>query len=194
LQDYYIKREKDILDSVRPNSTAMYWWNGGGVKYGKGDILQVWAGSDNFTQIMEKYPEQNIVHSFMSPYYLDCGFINQYGSMSWCGAHHTWKDIYMVDPTKLHTPELKSRFLGAELPLWSEMNNEFNLNLKIFPRAGAMSFRYWNPQSPQNLAKIAEIMIKYQFRLKNYDVPSMRVTQRYCEKHTNHCFGNEEIH
>lgn len=189
LQNYYIKREKDILTAINPKIKAGYWWRGETNVYADGDVLQFWSGGGDLKKTMEDWPKQNFIYSPAGLYYLDCGYINQYSGGSWCGGIHNWRDIWNVDPRKLHTDSQKSRFWGGELPLWSEMNNEFNMPLKLFPRGAAMSYRLWNPNEPDNFAKVPEMLIKHQYRLKSYGVPCSRVTQRYCEKHLHHCFG-----
>eukprot|EP00343_Euplotes_focardii_P008113 CAMPEP_0205819218 /NCGR_PEP_ID=MMETSP0206-20130828/1489_1 /ASSEMBLY_ACC=CAM_ASM_000279 /TAXON_ID=36767 /ORGANISM="Euplotes focardii, Strain TN1" /LENGTH=346 /DNA_ID=CAMNT_0053112531 /DNA_START=596 /DNA_END=1636 /DNA_ORIENTATION=- len=179
LQDYYIERERKILEKLRPNGKAGYWWRGNKNKYGKGDILQYWGGGGSISGAMDTWPDNDFIYAPSGVYYLDCGFVNQYFGGSWCGSIHSWRSIYNVDPRRLHKEDQKDRFLGGELPLWSEMNNEFNLPLKLFPRGGAMSFRMWNPEGPSKDVDIMKMMVKYQNRLKRYDIPSMRVTQRY---------------
>ena len=37
-----------------------------------------------------------------------------------------------------------SRILGAEVPLWGEVQNYNNVDGKIFPRASALAERLWN--------------------------------------------------
>lgn len=189
LQDYYVERERKILTDIDSKKVAGYWYRGENQKYGKGDILQYWGGSGGLDAHLARYPDNYFIFSPSDRYYLDCGYINQYAGGSWCGGIHTWKDIWSLDPLNLVSEAHRERFLGAELPLWSEMNNEFNLPLKLFPRGAALSFRYWNPKSPSSNAKVIENLVKHQYRLIAYDIPSSRVTQRYCENHLHHCFG-----
>jgi hypothetical protein len=189
LQNYYIKREREIVRNIRSDIKTGYWWRGESSTYGDGDILQFWGGGGNIKSNMKSHPTNSFIYSPSSTFYLDCGFINQYFGGSWCGSIHTWRDIYNMDPRSLHEAADKDRYLGGELPLWSEMNNEFNMPLKLFPRGGAMSFRHWNPEGPSGEADIMEMMVKYQYRLKSYGVPCSRVTQRYCEENIHSCFG-----
>ena len=189
LQDYYIERERNILRDLRPDIKAGYWWRGNKNNYGKGDILQYWGGGGSIAGAMKSHPDNYFIYAPSGVYYLDCGYVNQYFGGSWCGGIHSWKDIYHVDPRRLHDKDQKDRFLGGELPLWSEMNNEYNLPLKLFPRGGAMGFRLWSPEGPTKEVEVMEMMVKYQNRLKNYDIPSSRVTQRYCEENIHDCFG-----
>jgi len=179
LQDYYIGRERKILHGFRPDVRAGYWWRGNNNKYGEGDILQYWGGGGSVKRAMDSHPTNYFIYSPSGTYYLDCGYVNQYFGGSWCGGIHSWRDIYNIDPRTLHNPDKKEFFMGGELPLWSEMNNEFNMPLKLFPRGGALSFRYWNPEVNLNEAQLMEMMVKYQNRLKMYDIPSSRVTNRY---------------
>lgn len=50
--------------------------------------------------------------------------------------------------------------------MWSEMNNEFNLGTKIFPRAAAMAFRHWSPNRNYNQGYAMERLIRFEYRLK----------------------------
>ena len=185
LQQYYTTKERDILTNIKSEAKAGYWYRDGKIKFKKGDILQAWGGG-NAKSILKRYNENFVIYSSASTYYLDCGYMNQYGGNSWCGGIHNWKIIWDVDPRELHEPDQKERFLGGELPLWSEMNNEFNLPLKLFPRGGSMSFRLWNPEEPELFVKVPEMLVKHQYRVKQYGVPTSRITQRYCEQHLHH--------
>lgn len=91
-----------------------------------------------------------------------------------------------MDPLTQVNANNRHQFLGGELCAWGEMNNEYNLPTKLFPRGAAMSFRLWNPSANMTFASVVEMMIKHQYRLKNYEIPHTRVTMRYCEVHTHH--------
>lgn len=58
---------------------------------------------------------------------------------------HSWKSIFDWNPYDSADPADLHRVIGGEVCMWSEMNNEFNLGTKIFPRAAAMAFRHWAP-------------------------------------------------
>jgi len=189
LQDYYIEREREIMRSIRPDVKTGYWFRGNNNKYPKGDILQFWGGSYGLKNSMNGHPDNYFIFSPSDKYYLDCGYQNQYAGGSWCGSIHSWRDIYNINLNSLVDQVNKDKLLGGELPLWSEMNNEYNLPLKMFPRGAALSFKLWNSHASGKEVDIFEKLIKHQYRLKGYGIPCSRVTQRYCEVHTHHCFG-----
>lgn len=87
----------------------------------------------------------------------------------------TFNTLLRIDPWRLVDKDNKKQLLGGELCAWSEMNNEYNLPTKLFPRGAAMSFRLWNPNASYSNAKVAEMLIKHQYRLNAYGVPHQRV-------------------
>lgn len=189
MQDHYIQKERQILREINPNIVASYWSRGENNNYAANDILQFWGGSGGVSREMDQYPNNYFVMSPSDTYYLDCGYTNQYAGGSWCGSIHTWKDISNLNPWNVVGEDKRSRLLGGELPAWSEMNNEFNLPLKLFPRGAAMAFKHWNPFKPTSQTSVIENLVKNTYRLKSYDIPTSRVTMRYCEQHLHHCFG-----
>mmetsp|Transcript_9871 Transcript_9871/g.9714 ORF Transcript_9871/g.9714 Transcript_9871/m.9714 type:complete len:543 (-) Transcript_9871:8-1636(-) len=191
LFEYYIKRVREILEDVYPGINAGYWQSNNPVKYsGNKTVLQVWGGS--LKETLKGHPDTKVIFSSASTYYLDCGYYNQYAGSSWCGSINSWKEIYDFNLENEYSAEDRDRVLGGELPAWSEMNNEFNLPLKLFPRGAALSFRLWNSKIPKHYVEVPEMLVKHQYRLKSYGIPCSRVTQRYCEKHLHHCFGKEK--
>ena len=192
LQDYYIERERNITRKINPNITASYWYRGNNQKYGKDDILQFWGGSAaGVRSQIDKFPDNYFIISPSSTYYLDCGYTNQYAGGSWWGGLHSWKEITNVNPWNIVNDKQRKRFLGGELPAWSEMNNEYNLPLKLFPRGAAMAFMHWNPFGPHSNTSTVENLVKNTYRLKSYGVPTSKTTSRYCEKYLHHCFGKK---
>jgi hexosaminidase len=84
---------------------------------------------------------------------MDCGFGNKYGENSWCDPFKTWWTIYSFEPTDYIT---NSSCIGTEIPIWSELNSDFNLHVKIWPRGAAMSDKIWGPKVDTNLIAIVQ--------------------------------------
>ncbi len=74
--------------------------------------------------------------------YLDCGYGSSIGSRSWCVPYKTFKKIYEFDPRTVFIE--RERVLGAEAALWSEMNNEYFIHTRIWPRVSSLAERLWN--------------------------------------------------
>lgn len=100
----------------------------------------------------------------------------------------SYRTVYDFDPSK-YDKHSNGKLLGSEVCMWSETNNEFDMPTKLFPYAGAMSFRNWNPDGPGSQGHVIEMIMRYQYRLKGYGIPTAKASMRYCEEHTHHCFG-----
>lgn len=186
LQQYYTTKERDIVTKIDSNIRAGYWYQAERLDYHKDDILQYWGSTHKIKQEMEAEPNNYFVLSPSDAYYLDCGYGNQFGDRSWCSPMKSWKQFWYLNPNQYNRG---NRLLGGEVCAWSEMNNEFDFLTKMFPRAGAMSFRFWNPGEPQSEGILTEMMMRFQYRLKSYGIPTEKISMRYCEEHTHHCFG-----
>jgi hypothetical protein len=97
-----------------------------------------------------------------------------------------WTMFWSLNPSSYNS---NNKVLGGEVCAWSEMNNEFDVMTKMFPRSAAMSFEFWNPSKPNLMGEKHETLMRLQYRLKSYGVATSKVSMRYCEEHTHHCFG-----
>ena len=103
---------------------------------------------------------------------------------------NTWSTIWDHNPY-FNVPEgRKDDVLGAETALWSEMNTEFNIGTKLFPRSAALAFRYWGKDEALTKTQSMERLIRFEWRLKRAGLATQPVTLRYCEKYLHHCFGD----
>ena len=186
LQQYYTTKEREIFSEINPSRTAGYWYQSEKLSYHPNDILQFWGPSSKLRDEMAYHSANYFVLSSSDHYYLDCGYPNQFGDRSWWGQIKSWREFWDIDPSMYSS---SGKLLGAEAWAWSEMNNEFEMFTKIFPRSGAMSFRYWNPKAPTQQGALHEMMMRLQYRLKAYGVPTEKISMRYCEEHTHHWFG-----
>ncbi|KAI9330999.1 glycoside hydrolase superfamily [Obelidium mucronatum] len=144
-------------------------------------IIQIWNGWDNKAgkNSLQKVLDLNryqIVDTNNEVYYLDGGsgkWLTDsfgYGNASWKESYWTgyrnWQHIYNHDPRKspmenttdttgsgLASPpkgDLNS-ILGAEVAIWGEKIDVFNLDVKLWPRAAAMAEALWSTfEDPAN--------------------------------------------
>lgn len=104
-------------------------------------ILQYWGHSDDY-ESMNLNSNQVILSPF-NELYLDCGFGNQLGAVSWCHPYKTWKTFYDFDPFAKGIVA-KERILGAEVVLWTELVQSDDLDERLWPRSTAFAMRMWN--------------------------------------------------
>jgi hexosaminidase len=122
-------------------------------------------------------------------YYMDCGFGNKYGNKAWCDPFKTWWRIYSFEPTD-HFNDTSC--LGSEIAVWSELNGDQNLHVKMWPRGAAMADKIWSPNVPIDLVAITQRQIAFANYLNNIGIPTSSVVGRYCEKFTDQCFAKAE--
>lgn len=186
LQQIYVDKEREIVSKIDSKIQAGYWYNLDRLNYKKGDILQYWGTISNMKREISSEPNNMFVLSPHDAYYLDCGYPDQFGKRSWCHQMSSWKTVWNLNPDSYNA---NKNVIGGEVCAWSEMNNEFDFLTKIFPRSGAMSYKYWNTGQPSMGGTQHEILMRLQYRLKAYGVPTEKISMRYCEEHTHHCFG-----
>ena len=93
----FFERERALL-AAAGGRRATYWEEV--VKHGLpvrgGDIVQVW--SDKAALELALKTEADIIVSWSSAYYLDCGYGNMFGANSWCDPYKTALEMYATDP------------------------------------------------------------------------------------------------
>lgn len=106
----------------------MYWLNSE-VKIEEGDIVHWWG---------QGIPRSNnkIVLSNYGPFYLDMGVGNYYGVNY--GNYVSWLDLYNTQIP------FDKNILGAEVCLWSEINNRYTHHMKIWIRSSSFAEKTWN--------------------------------------------------
>jgi hexosaminidase len=111
------------------------------MEYRDTDILMFWGASSSISTLKKTYPKNSFVFSPADYYYLDCGYGNKYGGPSWCDPFKTWWTIYQFEPSFYLSD---SSVLGGEVPAWSELFGEWNIQSRIWPRASAMADKLWS--------------------------------------------------
>ena len=99
------------------------------------DIVHWWGGGMPQTS-------NKVVISNYGPYYLDMG-VGNYFAVSY-GQYSTWLDLYHQDLGKaIEKYNNKENILGAEVTLWSEINNRYTHHMKIWIRSSSTAERTW---------------------------------------------------
>lgn len=128
-----------------------------------------------------------IILSTYTYLYLDCGLGNSLGDNSWCDPFKTWKRIYSLDVTANGEID-RNRILGGELALWTETSHTDDFNQKVFPRAVALNFNLWNPESKFGDVELVHHLVAIQTSIRLAGVPTGVVSSQYCELNIENCF------
>jgi Glycosyl hydrolase family 20, catalytic domain len=144
LQDvfqYHVDTTKNLLLSVNPNKTALYWCNEAtlDLKHSKDDVLLYWGGYTNMPNLTTFYPDNKYVMALDDHYYLDCGRGDKFGGLG-CHPWRTWYNIYSLEPEEHFQA---SSVLGGQVSAWSELFHDSNLLANLWPRAAALTDKYW---------------------------------------------------
>lgn len=187
LYQLFVSKERDVLSTVSPSTKAIYWHKDNSMKYKDGDILQLTGDRAKIETTINSFPNNKFILSPDDIARADEGYPTYTGTNSgWSTL--SWNSVNNFDPSTVGK-SATDRILGVEMIAYSEMSNEFDLPTKVFPKAGVMSFRAWNPAGPHTGGQVYDEYMKYQYRVKAYGVPTEKISMRYCEVHTHHCFG-----
>ena len=185
LQQYYKDRETSMLDS---RHSAMFWVNDDNFKYRDTDILEYWASQNDYG-LIENYTNK-VVFSNYDFFYFDLGYGNVFGDESWA-PFVPWKKIYSFNPLP---PEIeKSRILGAECPLWAELNSDYTTDNHLWSRGSVFAERMWNPQinnplDNEGIRNVATRIYANEKRLIIRGFAPSPITSEYCSLHLEVCF------
>lgn len=190
LMSYYIKRVKGVLAGVNSKKTPVYWANEEQfkIRHEAGEVLQFWGESKNIKKLTTFYPRNKFILSPWDFLYLDCGFENPFGGYAWCGDYKTWASIYSFEPTNYGLSE--DKILGSEACAWSELNNNDNLENKLWPRIVSLGETLWEPKRTKeaNLTSLVTRLNAFTAKLNSVSIRSAAITGQYCEINTKECF------
>lgn len=189
LFNYYVQTQR----TVRPPGTqGLYWSNNATLflEFEEDDIVQYWGDGSELPQVLDNYPNNRFVLSNYDALYFDCGYGNYFGDNSWCDPYHTWLQIYQWEPTTLINSEYYDNIIGAEACQWQELNNNYTILDRVFPRIAALGERVWSPlNNPYNdTLSVFERLNAWRNRVAQRGVPSMPLSAGYCEKNPAMCF------
>lgn len=129
------KLEKIVADRKK---IMMGWDEVLGPDTPKDVVIHSWRGPQSLAEAA-KHGNRAVLSS---GYYID---LNQ------AAAEH-----YLVDPlgdaaTKALTPEEKSRILGGEATMWTDIVSHENMDNRIWPRTAAIAERLWSPEEVRDI-------------------------------------------
>ena len=185
LQRYFKDRQRSLMKSDRK---AMYWVNDANFQYSEDDILQYWSYKNSFGLI--KNYTHKVVFSNYDSAYLDLGYGNVFGDLSWAPLV-TWKQIYSFNP---YPSEIdKSRVLGGEIALWAEVNMDGTMDNHLWSRSTLFAERFWNPtinkeMAPANIREVAGRAYANEKRLIKRGFQPSPLSSELCVRHLEICW------
>ena len=105
-------------------------------------------------------PKDVVIHSWRGPKSLaEAARQGNRGVLSsgyYIDLNQSAAEHYLVDPlgdatTKPFTPEEKSRVLGGEATMWTDIVSHENMDNRIWPRTAAIAERLWSPEQVRNV-------------------------------------------
>jgi hexosaminidase len=84
---------------------------------------------------------------------------------------------YLVDPMPNSinlTKEEKSRILGGEATMWSELVTQLNIDSRIWPRTAAIAERFWSDASINDISSMYKRLHEISFRLEELGITHIR--------------------
>jgi hexosaminidase len=131
-------------------------------------VIQSWRGPDSLAEAA-----QNGYRGVLSSgYYID---LNQ------SAAEH-----YMVDPlgdsAATLTPDQKSRVLGGEATMWTDIVSHENMDNRIWPRTAAIAERLWSPQQVQDVDSMYKRLAIISQKLGYYGLRHRLITDEMLQR------------
>ena len=188
LQQYYKDKQRSLM---KPSHKAMYWVNDANFQYNEEDIFQYWSDKNSYSLIQNF--TNKIVFSNYDYFYMDLGYGNVFGDSSWA-PFVTWKKIYSFNTYPAGID--KSRVLGGELPLWSEVNMDGTMDNHLWSRSTAFAERFWNPSinsemAPANIRDFAGRAYVNEKRLIKRGFKPSPLSSELCMKHLEICWPDQ---
>ena len=182
LQNYYKLKEKKMLNSKRK---AVYWLYNENFTMLDGEIIQYWGNIKGYSAIA--HLKNSVILSPYDKLYLDVGYGNSFGDQSW-SSFSSWKDIYNFNP---YPKEIKEdRILGAEVCLWSELNNDETTENKLWIRSSAFAERMWNGRINSGNVDIVKRLYANEERMRKRGFKISPVSSEYCSRNVEVCFSD----
>jgi hexosaminidase len=134
----------------------------------KGVVIQSWRGQDSLAEAARS----GYRGVLSSGYYID---LNQ------SAAEH-----YLIDPlgdsAATLTPDQKSRVLGGEATMWTDIVSHENMDNRIWPRTAAIAERLWSPQQVQDVDSMYQRLAIISQKLGYYGLRHRLITDEMLQR------------
>jgi hexosaminidase len=131
-------------------------------------VIQSWRGQESLAEAARNGNPGVL----SSGYYID---LNQ------SAAEH-----YMVDPlgesAAALTPDQKTRILGGEATMWTDIVSHENMDNRIWPRTAAIAERLWSPQDVQDVDSMYQRLAIISQKLGYYGLRHRLITDEMLER------------
>ena len=166
LQVYFTKR---VLRIVSDHKKVMMGWDEVlQPDTPKDVVIQTWRGQDSVADAARRGNRD--VLSF--GYYID---LNQ------SAAEHYHVDP-LSGPAASLTPEQKTRVLGGEATMWTDIVSHENMDNRIWPRTAAIAERLWSPEEVQDVASMYRRLGVESRRLELYGLRHRQISDEMVER------------
>lgn len=102
--------------------------------------------------------------------------------LDYCNPFHNWRHIYMYNPLTNISSGLHHLIEGGEVLMWSEQTDSFDLDTKLWPRAGAAAEVLWSgPRDDSMLAGASKRLGEWRERaVTELDIRMSPVQMTWC--------------
>jgi hexosaminidase len=193
LFDHFHSRIRNLSSDVS-NNTLIHWVTEANLdaKWNENAILQYSGKLENLPDFIKNYQDHTHILSIDDIFRLDNGFGTSFGSRN--GNFSTWAQLISFEPTDYYAD--KDNLLGGEMTLYSDMISEDNIYNVIWPRIIAFSNIFWSQDQNQvgimwegiDWDNIVEDLSGFSDYLAQIEVPSDKISSRYCEEHSERVF------
>ena len=99
------------------------------------------------------------------------------------------EEHYLVDPiadtsTATLAPDEKTRILGGEATMWTDIVSDENLDNRVWPRTAAIAERLWSPQPVTNVDSLYQRLAIVSQKLTCYGLRHRLITEEMLERMT----------
>jgi len=126
----------------------------------------------------------NVVLAHSDYVYLDCGasgWVKPGGY--WCQPYSEWYTIYryMQDARAKFSDDEWGKVQGSQVLSWSEGADEWNTELRLWPRAAALAEALWSNPT-KSWYDAAPRLMRFRSRLAEAKIPSKPMQPTFCEQ------------
>lgn len=153
LENYYIRKLLDIIDSFHSGSVVWQEVFDNGVKVHPDTVIEVWK--DKELEELEAVTAAGLKAILSSPWYL-----------SRISLGPDWHGYYAVEPLNFTgTDQQKALVIGGEACMWGEYVDATNVISRLWPRASAVAERLWSPKTVNDIKAAAIRLDEHRCRM-----------------------------